>query len=172
MNAIFSFLSKYIPKEQFLIIPSGRLRRNTAAVFAEVLSFLGLQPEQAQQAQQASSETTVSSPYTGDEVGALWGTCDAEEGESRANQRRLDKNAVEKHFPSEFHDPYFGKHSRSPIIMFIYLLPADFARSTGWSIQSEYAPLPEDIHQQMQEFFAEQNELLFQLIGRNLENDW
>jgi hypothetical protein len=47
-----------------------------------------------------------------------------------------------------------------------------FAASTGWRMNSDYAPMPAYLAEYMQDFFAVQNTLLFDLIGRNFTNEW
>jgi hypothetical protein len=59
---------------------------------------------------------------------------------------------------------------------FCLTLPAGarvgFAASTGWRMNSEYAPMPAYLAEYMNDFFAVQNTLLFNLIGRNFSKDW
>ena len=93
--------SQHIPREQFLVIPSERLRTDTATVYAEVLSFLGLfgslQHQQEgffhNETQADAAGNTVDPPYlTNTRIDAAAAALEPEQ---------IARAAVDKHFPSK-----------------------------------------------------------------------
>jgi len=104
---------QHIPRDRFLILPSGRLRTDTATVYGEVLSFLGLSGTlQHQQESNEVNETqmdmagnTVNSPpLTTTEVDA---------GGTTLEPEKIARAAVNKHFPSKH------KYSRVDLLVFL-----------------------------------------------------
>lgn len=90
-----------IPAEQFLIIPSGRLRRQPSAVLEEVLAFLEV-PTARPDTSNATSAFDVSvDGLTGGMVGDAELT--ANQTVALGDQQALIRATVEKHFPSKAH---------------------------------------------------------------------
>lgn len=94
MRAILCGTWQSIPTEQFLIIPSGRLRREPFVVLQEVLNFLDLPAE----ADQSSATSTVDVSIDGG------GEVIPQKVVTLNGQQALIRAAVEKHFPSKTQD--------------------------------------------------------------------
>ena len=48
----------------------------------------------------------------------------------------------------------------------------EFEQTTGWQLQSHYAPLAPSIHEYLASFYSKYNELLFELLSTRLDDHW
>lgn len=153
--------TQYIDRSRFILVSSERLQSHPSETLREIVSFIGLreqfsldqlsavgriQPGKQDLPLYPAKHTVdpVAIEFKFDEAAA--GTRVVGSGD--AGMQQFIGTAVGKYFPS-------------------------FESNSGWKLKSEYDAISPSLANELQQFFAPYNELLFRLLGtRQFEDEW